>query len=96
MNRDKFRKQARVLRQKKLPRMAAAKRPTVDKGIVKFDTPISQKATNIRTLSQIPTPNKPQNSLLSPQPTISPETTQPQRMPRKSKGCAGCKRNSKR
>ena len=92
MNREKLIQQARVLRKKKLQRIAKA-RPTVNNGIVQYNTPIPQKST----MSPIPPPNQITRSLIPKQqnpPTQ--QIVQPQTIKRRVKGCAGCRRTIKK
>ena len=96
MDKNKLMQQARILRQKKLTRMAQTakqSRPTVESGVVKYNSPVPMKPTEIRTLSAIPPANKVARSILPQQQSVSPQTIQPQKVIHKTRGCAGCRRN---
>lgn len=102
VNREKMRRQARLLREKKLARMAkVAKRlrPLVEKGVVKYDMPVPRKPKEIRTFASPPPAKRvirqvvPQAQQTEQQQETRQQQINPTKIVRKrSKGCSGCRR----
>jgi len=100
MDKKKMSKQAKVLRDKKLARIAAvakAIRPKVKDGVVKYDTAVAQKAGELRKVASPPTPRTvrevgPRSKPTEQQQIQTQQKINPHQVIRKKKGCSGCRR----
>lgn len=102
VNKEKMRHQAKLLREKKLARMAkVAKRlrPRVEKGVVKYDLPVPNKPKEIRNFA-VPPPAKrivrqvvPKSQQTDQQQDTKQQQINPQKIVRRrNRGCSGCRR----
>lgn len=99
MDRKKMRQQAKVLRDKKLARIAVVAkiiRPRVQDGVVKYDTTIAQKAKELRS---VPTASPrtvrtvgPRSQPTEQQQAQTQQRINPHQVISKKKGCSGCRR----
>lgn len=92
-------RQAKVLRDKKLARMAKiAKtiRPTVSRGVVKYNAPVVKKIKEVQQFAAPPPPIRTARTMAPKGQQVSSETQQqrvsPQKVVRRQKGCSGCRR----
>ena len=101
MDREKMRQQAKVLREKKLARIAqVAKqlRPHVEKGVVKYNEPSSYKPKEVRSFVIPPSPQRirsvmPMAQQSPQQQEMQQQQINPQKIVRRQPGgCSGCKR----
>lgn len=91
-------KQAKILRDKKLARMAkVAKelRPTVQQGVVKYEAPVVKRIKEVRQFAAPPPPIRTARTVVpkaTPQPETQQQNINPQKVVRRQKGCSGCRR----
>lgn len=101
MDRQKMIQQAKILRDKKLARMAQLGKqlqPQVEAGVVKYAVPVVEKNKDVRQFSAPPllvrsartvVPNSQQTQQ---QQDMRPQNVNSNKVVRKSSGCSGCSR----
>lgn len=101
MDRQKMILQAKVLRDKKIARMAKIGkqlRPQVEAGVVKYPTPVVKQIQEVRQFAAPPLPVRvartvvPQVQKTQQQQDMLQQNVNPKKIIRKQKGCSGCRR----
>ncbi len=104
MDRQKMMRQAKVLRDKKLARMARLGkqlRPQVEAGVVKHVTPVIEQSKEVKKFAAPPTPVRavravvPKSQQTPQQQEMRQQNVNPKKIVRKQKGCSGCRRKTK-
>ena len=104
MDRQKMIRQAKVLKDKKLARMARLGkqlRPQVEAGVVKYVTPVIEQAKEVKKFAAPPAPVRavravvPEAQRTPQQRATQQQNVNPKKVVRKQKGCSGCRRKNK-
>lgn len=92
-------RQAKILRDKKLARMAKVARqirPRVNNGIVQYDSPTLDQPKDVKKFSAPPAATTARKVIPSsqtiPQQEQAKQSANPKKLVRKQQGCSGCKR----
>ena len=102
MDRQKMMRQAKILRDKKLARMARLGkqlRPQVEAGVVKYAAPVVKQIQEVRQFASPPPPVRtarmvvPKAQQSPKQQEMTQQQVNPKKVIRKQKGCSGCRRN---
>lgn len=102
VNREKMARQAKVLRDKKLARMAKLGkklRPKVESGVVKYNSPVPEEVRKLRQFSAPPTPARTARTVVpqsqqTDRTDMQQQKVNPVKIARRPKGCSGCRRKS--
>lgn len=101
MDRQKMIRQAKVLKDKKLARMAKLGkqlRPQVEAGVVKYSSPVVEQIPEVRKFSAPPPPVRvartvvPKAFQTEQQQEMRQQNVNPKKVVRRRKGCSGCRR----
>lgn len=101
MDRQKMMRQAKILKDKKLARMAQLGkqlRPQVESGVVKHEAPVVRKTQEVRKFSAPPSPVRTARTVIpkversQQQQDMRQQNMNPKKIVRKQKGCSGCRR----
>ncbi len=101
MDRQKMMRQAKVLKDKKLARIAKLTkqlRPQVEAGVVKYSAPVVKQMQEVHQFAAPPPPVRatrtvvPKTQMTEQQQDMRQQNVNPKKVVRKQKGCSGCRR----
>ena len=100
MDRQKMMRQAKILKDKKLARIAKLSkqlRPQVKAGVVKYAAPVVKQIQDVRQFAAPPPPIRTDRVVLPTQQTqqqqdMQQQNVNPKKVVRRQKGCSGCRR----
>lgn len=101
MDRQKMIRQAKVLKDKKLTRMARLGkqlRPQVEAGVVRYATPVVKQINQVQQFVAPPPPIRtartvvPKSQQTQQQQDMQQQNVNPKKVVRRQKGCSGCRR----
>lgn len=101
MDRQKMMRQAKILRDKKLARIAKLSkqlRPQVEAGVVKYAAPVVKQIQEVQKFAAPPPPIRTARTVILPaqqtqqQQDMHQQSVNPKKLVRRQKGCSGCRR----
>lgn len=101
MDRQKMMRQAKILKDKKLARIAKLSkqlRPQVEAGVVKYAAPVVKQIQEVQKFAAPPPPIRTARMVVPPtqqtqqQQDMRQQSVNPKKLVRKQKGCSGCRR----